>query len=166
MNITKNFINSLKYTDIEQCFFDDSLKGFGVRVRKTSASYIVMYRNVYGQQKKMTICKVGQMTPTQAREEAKQILADVVKGKDPQSEKRGNKHASTIAGLVEEYMETHVSLLKPSTKKNYEAAVRLNIKPMIGNMVVKDVRRGDMQRFYNDLVIGKSVKRKLTINLY
>ncbi len=161
MNITKNFINSLKYTDIEQCFFDDSLKGFGVRVRKTSASYIVMYRNAYGQQKKMTICKVGQMTPTQAREEAKQILADVVKGKDPQSEKRGNKHASTIAGLVDEYMETHVSLLKPSTKKNYEAAVRLNIKPMIGNMIVKDVRRGDMQRFYNDLVIGKSVKRKL-----
>ena len=78
MNINKSFINDLRFDGAEKTYFDDSLKGFGVRVRKNSASYIVMYRNAYGKQKKMTIAKTSQITPTQAREEAKQILALVV----------------------------------------------------------------------------------------
>lgn len=164
MNITKNFINSLVYTDTEQCFFDDALKGFGVRIRKSSASYIVLYRNSHGQQKKMTLCKVSQMTPTQAREEARLVLADVVRGFDPQAAKKERRHASTVAGFVDEYMEMHVALLKASTQRTYEVAVRLNIKPMIGNLIIKDIRRGDMQRFYNDLVVGKSLGRKLKRN--
>lgn len=57
MNINKSFINDLRFDGAEKTYFDDSLKGFGVRVRKDSASYIVMYRNAYGKQKKMTIAK-------------------------------------------------------------------------------------------------------------
>ena len=55
MNINKSFINNLRFDGAEKTYFDDSLKGFGVRVRKDSASYIVMYRNAYGKQKKMTV---------------------------------------------------------------------------------------------------------------
>ena len=72
MNINKSFINDLRFDGAEKTYFDDSLKGFGVRVRKDSASYIVMYRNAYGKQKKLTIAKTTQITPAQAREEAKQ----------------------------------------------------------------------------------------------
>ena len=57
MNINKSFINDLRFDGAERTYFDDSLKGFGVRVRKDSASYIVMYRNAYGKQKKLTIAK-------------------------------------------------------------------------------------------------------------
>ena len=46
MNINKTFINNLRFDGTEKTYFDASLKGFGVvRIRKNSASYIVMYRN-------------------------------------------------------------------------------------------------------------------------
>lgn len=71
MNINKTNLSALIYNGKETTYFDDSLKGFGVRVGKTSSSYIVMYRNAYGKQKKLTIAKTTQITPAQAREEAK-----------------------------------------------------------------------------------------------
>ena len=103
MNINKSFINDLRFDGAERTYFDDSLKGFGVRVRKGSASYIVMYRNAYGKQKKMTIAKTSQITPAQAREEAKRILALVVQGKDPQNDRIEKRRALTVAELADAF---------------------------------------------------------------
>lgn len=33
MNINKSFINDLRFDGAEKTYFDDTLKGFGVRVR-------------------------------------------------------------------------------------------------------------------------------------
>lgn len=41
MNITKSTLGTLAFNGRETTYFDDTLKGFGVRVGKTSASYIV-----------------------------------------------------------------------------------------------------------------------------
>lgn len=81
MNITKSTLGALAFNDRETTYFDDTLKGFGVRVGKTSVSCIVMYRNAYGKQKKLTIAKTTQITPAQARDEAKRFLALVAKSK-------------------------------------------------------------------------------------
>ena len=105
MNITKSTLGALAFSGRETTYFDDSLKGFGVRVRKDSASYIVMYRNAYGKQKKMTIAKTSQITPAQAREEAKQILALVVQGKDPQNDRIEKRKALTVAELADAFYE-------------------------------------------------------------
>lgn len=113
MNITKSTLGTLAFNGRETTYFDDTLKGFGVRVGKTSASYIVMYRNAYGKQKKLTIAKTTQITPTQAREEAKRILALVVQGKDP----------------------------------------------ALGDRYVKELKRSDVQQFYNEMIEGKFMHR-------
>ena len=95
MNINKSFINTLSFSGKETTCFDDSVKGFGVCVCKSSASYILMYRNAYGRQKKLTICKTTLMTPTEARDEAKRLLALVVQGKDPEQEKLERRKVMT-----------------------------------------------------------------------
>ena len=104
MNINKSFINSLSFTGKETTYFDDAIKGFGVRVCKSSASYILMYRNAYGRQKKLTICKTTLMTPTEARDEAKWLLALVVQGKDPEQEKLERRKELTIGELADEFL--------------------------------------------------------------
>lgn len=98
MNINKSFINTLSFSGKETTYFDDAIKGFGVRVCKSSASYILMYRNAYGRQKKLTICKTTLMTPTEARDEAKRLLALVVQGKDSEQEKLERRKELTIGG--------------------------------------------------------------------
>lgn len=160
MNINKSFINDLRFDGAERTYFDDSLKGFGVRVRKDSASYIVMYRNAYGKQKKLTIAKTSQITPAQAREEAKRILALVVQGKDPQNDRIEKRKALTVAELADSFYEKRKIRIKPNTRTDYENHIRNHIKPSIGKMIVKEVLRGDIQRLYDDLLSGSYVKER------
>lgn len=160
MNINKSFLNSLTFNGAEKTYFDASLKGFGIRIRKNSASYIVMYRNVYGKQKKVTIAKTTQITPSQAREEAKQILALVVQGKDPQNDRIEKRKALTVAELADDFYEKRKLRIKPNTRTDYENHIRNHIKPSIGNMIAKDVLRGDIQRLYNELLCGTYVKER------
>lgn len=160
MNINRSFINTLSFDGAEKTYFDDCLKGFGVRVRKDSASYIVMYRNAYGKQKKLTIAKTSQITPTQARDEAKQILALVVQGKDPQNDRIEKRKALTVAELADAFYEKRKIRIKPNTRTDYENHIRNHIKPSIGKMIVKEVLRGDIQRLYDDLLSGAYVKER------
>lgn len=160
MNINKTFINTLTFNGSEKTYFDDSLKGFGVRVSKTSASYIVMYRNAYGKQKKLTIAKTTQITPAQARDEAKRLLALVVQGEDPQSDKLEKRKALTVSKLADEFYAHKKAAIKPNTRTDYENHIRNHIKPLIGKMIVKEVFRGDIQNLYNDLLAGKNIKER------
>ena len=158
MNINRSFINALSFDGAEKTYFDHCLKGFGVRVRKDSASYIVMYR--YGKQKKLTIAKTSKITPTQARDEAKQVLALVVQGKDPQNDRIEKRKALTVAELADAFYEKRKIRIKANTRTDYENHIRNHIKPSIGKMIVKEVLRGDIQRLYDDLLSGAYVKER------
>ena len=155
MNINKSFINTLSFSGKETTYFDDSVKGFGVRVCKSSASYILMYRNAYGRQKKLTICKTTLMMPTEARDEAKRLLALVVQGKDPEQEKLERRKELTIGELADEFLNFKLPFLKQATRNSYQSAVKKHIKPDLGKIPIKAFRHSDAQRYYNDLLMGK-----------
>ena len=157
MNINKSFINSLSFSGKETTYFDDTVKGFGVRVCKSSASYILMYRNAYGRQKKLTICKTTLMTPTEARDEAKRLLALVVQGKDPEQEKLERRKELTIGELADEFLKFKLPFLKQATRNSYQSAVKKHIKPDLGKIPIKAFRHSDAQRYYNDLLMGKGI---------
>lgn len=160
MNLNKTFINSLTFDGVEKTYFDDVLKGFGVRVGKSSASYIVMYRNVYGKQKKITIAKTTQIAPAQARDEAKKILALVVQGKDPASDKIEKRKEMTVADLADKFLTDRKPRIKASSFAVYSASVRSQILPAFGNRFIKELRRADVQKFYNDMVGGAYMDRR------
>ena len=123
MNINKTSLSALVYNGKETTYFDDSLKGFAVRVGKTSSSYIVMYRNAYGKQKKLTIAKTTQIMPTQAREEAKKILASVVQGDDPQSEKTEKRKEIIVSDLAQMFLADRKPRVKLNTYQRYTQSI-------------------------------------------
>jgi integrase len=76
---------------------DAKLKGFLLRVQPSgSMSYIVEY----GRGKRITLGSTQVLTPAQARDRAKEVLADVTKGADPQAIKRAAK-AHDFAGFLD-----------------------------------------------------------------
>ena len=158
MNISKNFLSGLRYEGKEACYFDDTLKGFGVRVGKSSISYIVMYRNAYGKQRKMTICKTDRMTPAEARNEAKKILADVVQGKDPQTEKDQKRKERTVEDLAIAFLKECKVRIKQTTFRGYLSVTKNQIIPMLGKVYLKELHRSDVQMFYNDMISGKMMR--------
>lgn len=159
MNITKSTLGRLAFNGRETTYFDDTLKGFGVRVGKTSASYIVMYRNAYGKQKKLTLAKTTQITPAQAREEAKRILALVVQGKAPASDKIEKRKEITVSDLARMFLADRKPRVKINTYQRYCQSVEYQINPALGDRYVKELKRSDVQHFYNEMIEGKFMHR-------
>ena len=68
-------------------------------------SYIVIYRTREGRQRTYTIGKHGSpWSPDTARQEARRVLGEVVKGADPLAEKTAGRKAITVADLCRQYL--------------------------------------------------------------
>src|SRR5215471_5344594 len=65
--------------------WDAAVPGFGARRQKgETVAYVLMYRTREGRQRRVTIGRHGApWTPDSAREEARRLLGEVVKGVDP-----------------------------------------------------------------------------------
>src|SRR4028118_496071 len=89
MRLTRPNLSRLVLTagKSESITFDDALPGFGVRIRAGGKrTWIAQYR-VGKQQRRVTIGSVEVIDPDEARRRAKEILAKVQLGGDPQTEK-------------------------------------------------------------------------------
>lgn len=83
--INNALIKTLKAAEKPYEIRDFKLTGFIIRVYPSGKmSYVCQY----GRGKRMNVGKTSELTPTIARELAKDILADVRKGRDPQAEKK------------------------------------------------------------------------------
>jgi hypothetical protein len=75
----------LKPSDKEYDIWDTKLKGFILRVLPSGG---MVYRCEYGRGKRITIGRTTVLTPTQARDKAKQILSQAAIGILPAKEKK------------------------------------------------------------------------------
>jgi integrase len=92
----------------ETIVFDDGLPGFGVRLRAGGKrTWIVQYR-IGSKQRRVTLGTVEALDPDRARQAAKETLAKVQLGGDPQTEKSETRaRASLTVGMVaQRYLET------------------------------------------------------------
>lgn len=157
--INKAFINKLRYDGKEKTYFDSELNGFAIRVLEKSMSYILMYRNEYGKQRKLTIAKTTEITPEEAKKIAAEKLLLIKQGQDPAKDKIANRNAMTVSELCDLYWEEGTRHKKSSTLAIDRGRIDRHIKPLIGNHAVKDLRRSDVQQMYYDIVDGKYARR-------
>ena len=161
--ITKRFIDSLKANTDDKIYWDDNLKGFGVRTKPSGTqSYLVQYRNQYGRSKRLTIGKVGTLTPDESRQMAIQHLASVSKGTDPAQEKHDIKKLITVSGLCDLYMLEGTGRKKPSTLATDKGRIERHVKPLIGNRIAADIHRGDVEQMMHDIANGKTATTQKT----
>jgi integrase len=107
--ITKRLIESIKPKPRPYEVRDTSLPGFILRVQPSgSMSYLCQYERG----KRITISKSTVLTPVQARDEAKLILADVAKGIDPKKDRVKKENISFGQFLEREYEPWVVTNLK------------------------------------------------------
>src|SRR5258708_35498408 len=68
-------------------FFDDGLKGFGLRLRGDRRTWIAQYRIEDGNTRRLKIGDVEKLNAVQARDAAAKVLAKVTLGEDPRADK-------------------------------------------------------------------------------
>lgn len=150
--LTKRLVDSLKPDAVDIVHWDDTLAGFGLRVRPSGRkSYIVKCR-CRGRQIKMTIGTHGPITVEQARIRARGIIAEAKAGRDPSSEHSRMRKSPTTKELgerfLDEYVPTHCRF---TTAKEYRRSVELFINPEIGTRKVIDIERVDIAKLHHGL---------------
>lgn len=98
--INNSLLSKLRPADKPYDVRDDKLTGFLIRV---NVSGKLVFMCEYARGKRVTIGKVGVLTPMQARDQAKEILADVIKGIDPKQPKKASSISSFKMFIESEY---------------------------------------------------------------
>lgn len=104
---------------------DDKLTGFLVRV---NISGKLLYMCEYARGKRVTIGKVGVLTPTQARDIALSILSDASKGIDPR-ESRKKKTSGTLKDFIDIHYSPWFKTHRKSGKKTLAHIERCFVRP-------------------------------------
>lgn len=168
--ITKRAVDALAPPERGEAFlWDAELRGFGVRVRRSSRVYLVQYRNDEGRTRRLVIGQHGPLTPDQARSLAKQKLGAVARGEDPAEERKTHRASLTVAELCDWYLEHARSGLilgrrrrpiKPSTLDMDASRIEQHLKPLLGPRMVKKLTLWDVEGMQAAIVAGKTAKAR------
>ncbi|RRH76584.1 tyrosine-type recombinase/integrase [Falsigemmobacter faecalis] len=147
--------------DRETYLWDSSLIGFGVRMLPSGkASYIVKYRTLVGQSRKMSLGRVGTLTPDEARKLAVAALGEVAKGGDPSDDRQSKRGAMTVRELADSYIAEGKRNWKLNTYLSNESQIRVHILPLIGDRKVESLRHLDVTKMQADITNGKTAKKR------
>jgi len=153
--ITKRLVDHLKVSENEYFVWDDRLAGFGVRVRPSGImTFVFQYRSGPGRgapTRRVTIGRMGKVTPDEARGIARGHSGSVAAGNDPARDKAEERRALSVERLAERFLEEHV---KPKRKlRTYEGychLLRSKVIPEIGTKRATKVQRSDIEVLHRD----------------
>lgn len=172
-NFTDAFVNSAEALPAKNGklavteYRDTKVKGLSLRVTPTGAkSWTYRYR-ANGKQKRLSLGKIGIISLADARNSARQVIADVSNDGDPVLEKQlakasenENMELKTITQVGEWYFqECAVGRHRPNArgaKKQSTIHMEVNyfnrcIVPALGDFELDDLTRAHIQKFVNGL---------------
>ncbi len=123
--LTQKTVDTLKPGAKRFDAFDSEMSGFLVRTETSgSRTYYIKYRREDGKRVMLKVGDAAILTLVQARDHARRLLADALRGEDPaEARKEARRHIATLADLLTEY-ET-VNAGKPSLAEEMRA-IRAN----------------------------------------
>jgi integrase len=151
--ITKRLVDRLRPSDAEYFAWDGKLAGFGLRVQPTGAkTYVVKYRAGSGRgapTRRVTLGRVGTLTPDEARALARKALGAVAHGSDPAALRAAERRASTLRELAEIFLAEHVEAKrKPTTATHYRSLLEKVVLPELGSRKAEQVTTSDLARLH------------------
>lgn len=172
VRLTKSVVNSAPAAADRYIIWDVELPGFGVRIEASGRKvFVVRYLAEGGgrgaPQRQKTIGLYGEYTVAEAREEAKNVRADVRRGSDPVGKLAAKRREMTIAELVGLYGKEGLVILrgarrgapmKPATAAYTKARLDHHVVPLLGKRRVTEMTPGDVSKFSRDVAAGKTAK--------
>lgn len=144
--LTKTLVDKSEPGDREYEVRDTITPGFLLKVLPSGRKvFMLNYRTNAGIRRKPSIGRFGELTVEQARDIAKDWLADVRRGEDPSAAKKELRGALTVTELcdrfIEDYCKEHN---KPSSVSRNQSIIKCHLKPKLGTIKVPELDRADV----------------------
>ena len=172
VRITKRVLESTVATSGDRTVWDSELVGFGVRVRASGRkAYVVQHRLGKGRaarQRKFTLGTFPELTPDQARADARQLIARL--HREPEAFETESKRAdvtktTTVRDLADRWYRTdgrfsrikgptYGQLRKPENMAIDWCRIERHVLPLIGDRAVAELNRRDIQKLHDDIAAG------------
>jgi integrase len=132
-----------------EVYWDTALPSFGLVVTSTGhRAWCVQYRNGLTS-RRLTINSV--LSLEEARREARAVLGEVARGRDPVLERRkaGEASKNTLRAICEHYLAREGGKLRTTAKR--QANLERLVYPVLGDRVIDDIRRSDINALLDDI---------------
>lgn len=162
--ISKRTIDALATSPAGTVLRDEEIKGFQARLNANgSITYCFEYRAGSGRAapvRRLTIGKVGSLTPDDARKLAKDHAASVAKGEDPAGEKSKAKTIPTLSTFATSFLNAAEKVahnspenakLRIRTIANYRSLLKLHLSPAFGNRRLDLIDRADVSKLHSTM---------------
>ena len=143
----------------------------GVRLKPSGTKiFFVQYRNKSNRTRPLVIGQFGILTVELARTLARERLVEVIKGEDPSTEHKAARNAYTVKDPCNWYLLEAESgrllsrkrrPIKASTLERDRSCIEKHVAPLVGHHVLDGLTRADVQKFYADIVLGKTAARRV-----
>ena len=154
MKLTKANVARLELppgkTDV--IYFDEEDPGFGLRIRAGGKrTWIAQYR-IGAKQRRVTFGAVNNLEPEKARKAARDRLAQVTLGGDPQADKIAAraKAAVTLGSIVNKYLDFKQASVRESTYGETKRYLNGHWKALHG-LPIHEVKRRDIAVRLNEI---------------
>ena len=126
---------------VTSILWDSEVTGFGCKITPAGRrSYFCYYRTRDGGQRRPAIGPHGRLTVQQAREIAREWLANAAAGGDPSHDRYRARQAPSMAQLCDRFLGEHsVRRNKPGTAYNYRRMIERFVLPGLGQRKVADI---------------------------
>jgi integrase len=163
--VNKSFVESASTPEKDAFFWDDEIKGFGLKVSPSgSKAFVFQYRTKQGRSRRFTIGRYSDtLTADQARKRAKDLRRAVEDGGDPMNEKQVNRQAETLEEVFDRYLASAKFAEKAdSTKATDRGRINRHLKPTIGRLYADDLTAEDVRKAFNHIRDGKTATNQKT----
>jgi integrase len=142
MKLDKDNVLTLTSDKPDAIFFDDSMPGFGVRVRGEVRTFVAQYR-VDGRQRRVSLGDVRKVPLADARKAAQRHFAHAVLGDDVAARKAAERGKPTLGHVVDLYLDAREGKVRASTLKEVRRYLKTSWKPL-HHMKIDKVERADV----------------------
>ena len=172
VRLTKRTVDAEK-AGADRFVWDSELAGFGLRVRGTGRKAFVAQYRVHGgrggKQRRLTLGTYPTLTVDEARQRAKEALAQARMGVDPAEKRDAAREGETVADLVALWRVegAHINrrtgeVRTPENLARDFAMIDTHILPLLGTKRLSELQRADVERFRDKVTAGATAGRRKT----
>lgn len=151
VRLTDAAVRRAKPTTQRTLLYDTDLRGFCLSVEPSGSKAFKVIYGHEGKKRWFTIGRADALSVTRARNLARETIARVYQGGDPQSERSERKRAATFGTLVEQYLADKKVQAGKRTLGQSEWRLSKYVLPVWGGLSAFEIRPAQVRSLHSQL---------------